>query len=61
MSSSIYAFIATSSISSAQAIADMQSLIVPVLQKAVSWSMKVALAITSAQAFYALVIRFIKI
>jgi hypothetical protein len=58
----IDAFIfATSTLDSAQYVADLQNLIVPVLHKAVSWSMKVALGIVSAQAFYALVVRFIKI
>jgi hypothetical protein len=54
-------FLATSSIDPAAQIAQLQDLFVPVLQKAVSFSMKVCLGITSANAFYILVIKFLRI
>lgn len=44
----------------AQAITDMQDMMQPIMQKASDWSVRVGLALISAQAFYALIVRLIK-
>lgn len=45
----------------AKQIADLQNMIVPVLQTACSWGLKVGLGVVGAQAFYALVIKATKV
>ncbi|NES65597.1 MAG: hypothetical protein F6K24_10215 [Okeania sp. SIO2D1] len=45
----------------AQAIANLEELVKPSLQSATDWGLKVGLGIVSAQAFYALVVRLIRL
>lgn len=57
----IEALIATATIDPAAQIAALQDYFVPVMRRATAFSLKVCLGITSAEAFYILVTKFLKI
>lgn len=44
----------------AERIAQLEDLFVPVIQDATAWSLKVGIGITSASAFYALVVQLVR-
>lgn len=44
-----------------QAMAAIETMLMPVIEKATDWSMKAAWGLFSVQAFYFLIIRFTKI
>lgn len=57
----IEALIATSGLNTAQTIADLEGMIKPVIQRSAEWGLKVALGVVGGQAFYAVIVKFIKI
>lgn len=63
---SLYAVLCASSVFAApidasESIQRMQEMMLPRIQEATDWSMKVGLGLVSASAFYALVVRVIKL
>lgn len=52
---------ASTPLNSAEKIAQFKALLVPAIEQATDWGLKVGLGLVSASAFYALVVRVIKL
>lgn len=57
----IDALIATTTLNTAQTIADLELMIKPIIQRSAEWGLKVGIGVVSGQVFYALIVKFTKL